>query len=118
MSYYQLLYQALLGLMLLLVLGIILISREVKDISRRLGTPCLTYGVLGYAGILAAKYFSGNSLLNLTTTWLQQPELPESLQTWLSQFLTNLLTPLEMFNLGLLIAGAVLIIVSFVYRPR
>ena len=116
MGYYQLLYQVLLGLMLLLVLGIILISREVKDITRRLGTPCLTYGVLGYASVLALKYFDGTTLVDLTAAWLQQPELPAPLQAWLSQFMTNLLAPLEMFNLALLITGAVLIIVSFVYR--
>lgn len=109
LSYSQLVYKALIGFMLLLVLGIIFISHQVKDITRRLGVPCLTYGAFGYAGIFVARYFTG--------TGLPLPELPAALQTWLPQFLDNLMAPLEMFSLGLLIGGVVLVIVSFVY-PR
>ncbi len=110
LSYSQLVYKALIGFMLLLVLGIIFISRQVRDITRRLGVPCLTYGAFGYAGIFIARYFTG--------TGLPLPELPAALQTWLPQFLDNLMAPLEMFSLGLLIGGVVLVIVSFVYKPR
>ena len=110
LSYFQLVYKALIGFMLLLVLGIIFISRQVRDITRRLGIPCLTYGAFGYAGIFVARYF--------TKTGLPLPELPAALQTWLPQFLDNLMAPLEMFSLGLLIGGVVLVIVSFVYKPR
>jgi len=110
LSYSQLVYKALIGFMLLLVLGIIFISRQVRDITRRLGIPCLTYGAFGYAGIFVARYF--------TERGLPLPELPEALQTWLPQFLDNLMAPLETFSLGLLIGGVVLVIVSFVYKPR
>ncbi len=110
LSYSQLVYKVLIGFMLLLVLGIIFISRQVRDITRRLGIPCLTYGAFGYAGIFITRYF--------TKTELPLPELPAALQTWLPQFLDNLMAPLEMFSLGLLIGGVVLVIVSFVYKPR
>ena len=110
MGYYQLGYKALIGFMLLLVLGIILISRQVRDITRRLGIPCLTYGAFGYAGIFVAKYFAERQLPLL--------DVPASLETWIPQFVNNLLAPLEMFCLGLLIGGIVLIIVSIVYRRR
>ncbi len=111
LSYFQLVYKALIGFMLLLVLGIIFISRQVRDITRRLGIPCLTYGALWYAGILVAKYFT-------KTEGLLPPEIPASLQTWLPQFLYNFVAPLQMLSLGLLIGGIVLVIVSFVYKPR
>lgn len=110
-SYLQLVYKVLIVFMLLLVLGIILISRQVRDITRRLGVPCLTYGAVGYAGIFVAKYF-------IETERLPLPEIPASLQTWLPQFIDNFLAPMEMFSLGLLIGGIVLTIVSFVYKPR
>ena len=110
LSYYRTVYYGLIGFMLLLVLGIIFISRQVRDITRRLGIPCLTYGAFGYAGIFIARYF--------TKTGLPLPELPAALQTWLPQFLDNLMAPLETFSLGLLIGGVVLVIVSFVYKPR
>jgi len=96
--------------MVLLVLGIILISRQVRDITRRLGVPLLTYGAIEYAAIFAAKYF--------TRRWPPWPDIPAPLQTWTSRLLDNFLAPLEMFSLGLLIGGIVLIIVSFVYKPR
>ncbi len=110
MDYYQLGYKALIGFMLLLVLGITLISRQVRDITRRLGIPCLTYGAFGYAGIFVANYFAER--------WSPWPEIPASLETWITQLLDNLLAPMEMFSLGLLIGGLVLTIVSFVYKPR
>lgn len=109
-GYFQLGYKALIGFMVLLVLGIILINRQVKSITRNLGITFLTYGAVEYTGIIIAKY-------NIRTS-LTLSELPTSLQTWLPQFLDNLLAPLGMFSLGLLIGGVVLIIVSFVYKPR
>ena len=113
-GYFQLGYKILIGFMLLLILGIILISRQVKDITRRLGIPCLTYGALWYASIFAGKYFADKYLAG---TWLPLSEIPPSLQTWLPQFIDDLMKPLEMLSLGLLIGGIVLIVVSFVY-PR
>ena len=107
-GYFQLGYKALIGFMVLLVVGIILISREVRDITRRLGIPCLIYGAIEYAGTFVAKYFIDK--------YLPQPDIPSSLQTWLTQFADNFLAPLEMFSLGLLITGIILTIVSFVYK--
>ncbi|MFC2024971.1 hypothetical protein ACFLTG_00965 [Chloroflexota bacterium] len=108
-SYFQLGYKLLIGLMVLLILGIILINRQVKDATRSLGITFLTYGAFEYIGIFVAKYFTG--------TQLPMPEIPTSLQTWLTQFTSDFLAPLEMISLGLLIGGIVLLIVSFVY-PR
>jgi len=109
-GYFQLGYKALIGFILLLILCIILIHRQVRSATRGLGTTFLTYGVLEYAGIFAAKYFAG--------TQLGQLQIPASLQTWLPQFLSDFIAPLQMFSLGLLIAGVVLLIVSFVYKPH
>ena len=94
----------------LLMLGIILISRQVKDITRRLSVPSMTYGASWYVGVLIAKYYAGQ-LLSI-------PGLPTSLQEWMPQFSYNIIAPLETFSIGLLIDGVVLTIVSFVYKPR
>ncbi len=108
-GYFQPLYKALIGFMLILVLGIILINHQVKGAIRGLGTTFLTYGAFEYVGIFIAKHFAG--------TRLPLSEMPSSLQTWLPQFLDNLLAPLQIFSLGLLIGGIVLIVVSLVYQP-
>ncbi|MFC2022345.1 hypothetical protein ACFLTR_03955, partial [Chloroflexota bacterium] len=107
-SYFQLGYKALIGFMVLLLLGIILINRQVKDTTRRLGVPLVTYGAMWYAGVLVAKYFAGKQLA--------LPEMPASLQTWITQFSYNVIAPLETFSLCLLIGGVALIVVSFVYK--
>jgi len=108
-AYFQLIYKALIGFMVLLTLGIVLISRQVKGATRELGTIFTTYGVFEYAGILVAKYFSGKQIA-------QFPLIPPSLQEWLPEFISDFLAPLEMFSLGLLIGGVILIVVSFVYK--
>ncbi len=108
-SYFQLAYKLLIGFMVLLILGIILIKHQVKSVSRGLGTTFLTYGAFEYAGIFVARYFLPN---------LPPFGIPLSLQPWLTQLTIDLTKPLEMFSLGCLIVGVVLLVVSFVYRPR
>ncbi|MFH0768685.1 MAG: hypothetical protein V1932_03850, partial [Chloroflexota bacterium] len=90
--------------------GIILIHHQVKGATRSLGTTFLTYGAFEYAGIFIAKYFAG--------TQLKLPDIPQSLQAWVPQFFNDLMAPLQTFSLVLLVGGAVLIIISFVYKPR
>ena len=109
-GYYQTGYNVLIGLMVLLVLGIILIKRDVRNITRGLGITFLTYGAIEYAGVMVAK--------NLVPQQLPLHQLPSSLQPWLVGLFGDLLAPLEMFSLGLLIGGVVLLVVSFVYKPR
>lgn len=107
-SYFQTAYPLLIGFILLLVLGIVLINRQVKSTTRSLGTTSLTYGVFGYAGIFITKYFSG--------TQIGADRLPLSLQAWLPQFLSALLSPVETFSIALAAVGLLLVIVSIVYR--
>lgn len=109
-AYFQLGYKILIAFMVLIVIGIILIDREVRATTRRLGVPLLVYGAIDYAGIIVGKYFLSSGKITL-------PEVPPRLETWLFQFIDNLIKPLEIFSISLLICGVVLTIVSFVYRP-
>lgn len=109
-GYYQLGYKLLIGFILLLILGIILINREVRGATRELGIIFTTYGALEYLGIFIIKYLAG--------TQLPQLAVPPPLQAWLPQLLNNFLAPLEIFSIGLMVGGIALIIVSFVYKPR
>ncbi len=110
-SYFQTGYIALIAFMILLIVGIVLISRQVKDITRRLGITFLTYGAFELAGVFITEYFAGKQLQ-------QQPDIPASLQPWVNQFLNNFLSPLEKLSLALLIGGIALLVVSFIYKPR
>jgi len=107
---FQLGYNALIGFMVLLVLGIILINRQVRSITRDLGTILVTYGAFEYGGIIAGRHFA--------LPQLEQVPMPSQLQSWLPQVVGDFLAPLEMFSLGLLIGGVILLVVSFIVKPR
>ena len=109
-GYVQLTYKVLIALILLLILGIVLLKREVRSATRKLGIIFTTYGAFEYLGIIIIKRLAGAQLPQLG--------IPPSLQDWLPQFLKDVLVPLEIFSLSLLIAGVALIVVSFVYKPR
>jgi len=108
-GYFHAGYYALIALMILLVAGIILINRNIKDAFRALGVTFLIYGIAEFAGVLFARYFNFVKYI---------PDLPSSLDTWLSGFIKDMLLPLQWFSLGILILGAVLLIVSVWYNPR
>lgn len=108
-GYIQTYYYPFIGFMVLLVILIILLHRNVKGATRSLGITFLIYGAIEYAGIWATGYFA--------PTYLPMVEIPSSLQMWLTGFVNDLLAPLQTFSIGLMAAGAALIIVSIVY-PR
>ena len=114
-GYFQLGYYLLIGFIVLLILGIILISRDVRDITRRLGIPLMVYGAIELAAVIVGKYFINKYL---TEEWLQVTDVPYTLQTWLLQFSNNMVAPLQWFSLGLLIVGIILTVVSFVYKRQ
>ncbi len=109
-GYFQTTYNYLIGFMVLLVLGIILIHRNVRDTTRALGIDLLIYGALEFAAVFLARNFAPTSL--------PLSGVPSSLQMWLVELSGDLLAPLQTFSLGVLIAGVVLLVVSFVYKPR
>ncbi|HEX75477.1 MAG TPA: hypothetical protein G4O12_02710 [Dehalococcoidia bacterium] len=112
-GYLELGYKVLIGFMLLLVLGIILLSRHIKSAIRHLGIIFLSYGALQYIGIFIVTRLAGTQLTQLS--------LPSALQAWLPQFLDDLLAPLEMFSIGVTLGGLVLIIIGIIpwgRKPR
>lgn len=109
-SSFSLYFNLLLGLIVVFILGIVLLHWNVRKCSRELGITFLTYGAFEFAGILILKYFDPVSML-LT-------DLPASLQVWLPQVFNDFLAPLQMFSLGCLVFGVILVIVSFVYLKR
>lgn len=109
-GYFQTGYYALIGFMVLLVLGIVLIHHNVRESTRSLGISLLVYGVLEFVGVFIAR--------NYVPTILPLEELPSSLEVWLTGLYGDFLAPLQWFSLGVLIGGIILVVVSFVYKPR
>ncbi len=113
-GYFELAYVILMGLIPLLILGIIFISRPVRAGLRHLGIIFLVSGVLQYIGIFIITHLAG--------TQLTQFDLPSSvLQLWLPLFLSDLFAPLEIFSIGVAATGVVLIVIGVVpwgRKPR
>jgi len=108
-GYYQLGYKLLIAFIVVLIAGIVLLNRQVKAATRKVGTTFLSYGAPWFAGILIGKYFAGKQIAQL--------DIPPYFRELLPPLVNDFLAPLQWFSLGLLIGGAILIIVSFVY-PR
>ena len=112
-GYFQTGYKALIGFMVLLVLRIILINRNIRGATRGLGIDFLIYGALEFAGVYVARNYA---LMSLPICFA---DIPSSLQPWLSGYPGDLLAPLQMFSLGLLIGGVVLLVfLSSISRGR
>ncbi|MBI3041053.1 MAG: hypothetical protein HYY80_05340 [Chloroflexi bacterium] len=111
LSHYRTAYYGLIGLMVVSASAIFLISRDLKQTTRSIGITLVVYGGIGYVITFALDYFNLEEQMIAMTGGI-----PLSLQTWLGQFMDNLMAPLETFDLALLIIGVLLIVVSIVYR--
>jgi len=109
-SYIQPGYNFLIGFIPLLILGIVLIDRQMSSATRKLGTIFLPEGVLMLVGVFVAKYFAGRQIAPLAVT----PYLEE----WLPQLVSNFVAPLLMLSIGLIVGGVALLTVSFVYKRQ
>jgi len=109
-SYFQTGYKFLIGFMLLLIAGIILIDRQVRGATRKLGIILLPEGVLMLVGVFVIKYLAG--------TQIAQFGIPPYLQEWLPQLVSDFVSPLLMLSIGLLVVGVALLTVSFVYKRQ
>ena len=108
--YFQIGYPALIAFMVILVLGIILISRNLKNTTRSLGITLLFYGVLEYASIVLTRRF--------VLPQVPLGEIPTSLEAWLLEVTSDILAPLEIFSIGVMAAGVILLVFFFVYKAR
>jgi len=109
-SNFHIVYYALIGFILFLILCITLMNREVRGSTRSLGVVFLGGGVVSYGGVWLAK--------NAIGAQSALPQMPVYLQTWLPQLMADILSPMELYSFGLAGMGIVLLIVSFVYRRQ
>jgi hypothetical protein len=109
-SYFQVAYNLMIGLIVLLIAGIVLLNLQIRGATRKLGTIFLPEGILMLVGVFVAKYFAG--------TQIAQFDIPTYLQEWLPQLVSDFVAPLLMLGIGLLVVGVALLTVSFVYKRQ
>lgn len=101
---------------ILLVGGIIAIQRSVRGAALNLGSVFSFYGIIELAGVLFTNFYV---LPVPVLNGLQAGgDTPRELADFLVQLINHALNPLLWFSLGMLIVGAMLIAVSFIYRPH
>lgn len=114
-GWFQTGYYLLIGFMVLLVAGIVLIYHNVREATRALGITLLICGVI----VFIFTFFIRNYMPDIASFYLQGIQnIPVPLQTWLNGLYADLLSPLQTFSLGALVAGIALLVVSFVYKSR
>ncbi|MFH1638806.1 MAG: hypothetical protein ABIB93_00580 [Chloroflexota bacterium] len=109
LSYYRILPNMLIGLILICVLGMIMVERNIKGTFRSLGINLLFYGGIGFVIDFVLNRFGGMS-------YLPMPGLPPSMASWLTGLMENIMAPVQIFSIVVLAIGAVLLSSSFFIR--
>ena len=108
-GYFRLGYVCLIALIIVLILGIILLCRNVKGACRNLGIVFFIYGAGALAVVLITKYFALQKLA--------EANIPQALNNIPGILLNDVLSPLRLVSLVCLIGGILLIATSLIY-PR
>jgi hypothetical protein len=107
-SYFQTGFWLLLGFILLLILGIVLIYRQVRGACRDLSIIFLTCGIPALAGVLIAR--------TAVSSLLSQTDIPVQIQTLATNICYDTLAPYMWYTIGLVIVGIALLVVSLVVK--
>jgi hypothetical protein len=104
---FQIGFTCLIVLIILLIAGISLIYRNVKDSCRNLGSVFLIYGAIEFAGVLIIK--------NIANAQIARSNIPQAFNNIPGMALNAIVSPLQTISLVCLIGGITLIVVSFLY---
>lgn len=111
-DYVELGYKALIGLAILLVLLVALVHWwQPKPIARSIGIVFGLVGVFFTITALLSSFITG-----AISRLAGQSDILFELQPKLSQLVTDVIAPLQMYGIGFLIAGIALIVISFLLR--
>jgi len=113
-------YILLILFILILIGGIIAIHHSVKGATRSLGSLFLSYGIVEFGGLLLARLlFQSMAIPKIQSQeFVNGRPMPPELVSFIRQIFYDVTSPLFYFSMGVLIAGVVLMVVSFVYRSR
>ena len=101
-------YEPLIGLIVLLIAAIILVYRNFKDSTRTIGITFLIYGITEFVIVILAR--------TLVPNYIPFEDIPLSMQNLILDIYKNVLTPLQWFSLGIMIAGILLFVASFFFK--
>jgi len=106
---FNIVYILLIALLVLLIVGVILIYRDFKTVSRILGGIFLGYGTVSLIIVSITRATARAQIKAID-------DVPASLQTWIEQSATNSLAPVVLLSIILLIIGIALLVIPFIYK--
>ena len=110
--YVELGYKALIGLAILLVLLVAMVHWwQPKPIARSIGIVFIVVGIFFTLATLLSRFIPA-----AISRLAGQSDILFELQPKLSQLVTDVIAPLQMYGIGFLIAGIALIVISFLLR--
>jgi hypothetical protein len=110
-NYFRMAFYGLIGLILVIIAGIVLIYRSVKDACRSLGGTFTVYGALNFISVIVIRYVAPVIMKR------NVQDAPQFLIDSLPKLIKHLTGPLFIVSLVCLIRGIALIVFSVVY-PR
>jgi hypothetical protein len=108
-GFFRLGFILLIVFILLLIAGIVLIYRNLRNTALTLGGVFLFQGVICLAGVLVAK--------SLIRAPLEEADLPSLMRAWAFQAVSSTLAPLLVMAIIMLVIGVGLVVTYFIY-PR
>lgn len=113
-DYFQTYYAWMIVLMIVLAALIFLISMNIKNTARALGTNLFIFGALDLIGVILMKSLP---LMDWASEIVKQ-DIPASLDTWVSTLINDVSSVALPLSIGILAAGVVLLVVSFVIPKK
>ena len=108
-GYFQAGFYWLIFIMVVLVGLIFLVNWNVRNACRALGIDLIIFGALDLIGVIIAKVVSPLEMI---------PELPSTMESWLTALYNDVLSIMMWFSIGVLIIGIAFLVVSFVVKPK
>ena len=109
-GYIRTTYFALIVLSILLILFIVLITREVKGATLSLGIIFLVVGAASLSALIATQRFVPGSI--------PMNDLPMQIQVWLKQLIIDYLSPWKIYSIIILVLGVLLLVTGFFFRNK
>jgi len=103
-------YFALIFFSILLILFIVLITREVKGATLSLGIIFLVVGAGSLSALIATQRFVPGSI--------PMNDLPMQVKVWLKQLIIDYLSPWKMYSIIILVLGVLLLVTGFFFRSK
>ncbi|MDD5190520.1 MAG: hypothetical protein PHE50_05705 [Dehalococcoidales bacterium] len=110
-KYFRLAFLGLIGLILVIIGGIVLIYRSVKDSCRSLGITFTIYGAITFAIVMVVRYIAPVLARN------NVEDMPQFVSDMLPKLIGHLTSPLFIVGLVCLLGGIAMIVISVIY-PR